>query len=180
MPSYVVLLRAVNVGKRQVRMAALREWLEADGFTEVETYIQTGNVRVTTSMRSPAKVEQRLEELLLDKCGFEVPCMVFTPAELSQVYDEALAIEPPDWVTDASRRYVNLYKEPPPKEHADRCNGFEAPSERAWAIGRAVHIWIGGNMMDSKLMTGALARELEPGTNRNINVLRTLVEKWGA
>ena len=31
MPAYVVLLRAVNIGKRQVKMAALREWLGEAG-----------------------------------------------------------------------------------------------------------------------------------------------------
>ncbi|MGH3414114.1 MAG: DUF1697 domain-containing protein, partial [Marmoricola sp.] len=38
MPSYVALLRAVNVGKRQLPMAALRDCLTDAGLTEVETY----------------------------------------------------------------------------------------------------------------------------------------------
>lgn len=94
MPHHIAFLRAVNVGRRQVKMADLREWLTEDGFTDVETYIQTGNVRVGSSLRSPAKVEARLEAVLRERCGFEVPCIMFTPAELRQVYDAALAIEP--------------------------------------------------------------------------------------
>ena len=65
MPSHVAFLRAVNVGGRFVRMAELRAALEAAGFTDVETHLQSGNVRVRTPMRSTAKVaaEQGLGEL---------------------------------------------------------------------------------------------------------------------
>ena len=56
MPSYVVFLRAVNVGGRFVKMADLRTALEQAGFTEVETHIQSGNVLVRSGRRSPAAV----------------------------------------------------------------------------------------------------------------------------
>ena len=35
MPSYVAFLRAINIGKRQVRMAEARAWLTEAGFTDV-------------------------------------------------------------------------------------------------------------------------------------------------
>jgi len=174
MPSYVVFLRAVNVGKRQVKMAALREWLEADGFTDVETYIQTGNVRVTTPMRSAAKVEKRLEELLLDKCGFEVPCIVFTPQELKQVHADAEAIERPPYADrEDCKRYVVFFKDRP------TIPAYEVELERIDVVGRAAHIWITGGMADAQLFK-VLAKPLDPGTNRNLNVVGTLAEKWGA
>ena len=180
MPSYVAFLRAVNVGKRQVKMAALREWLADDGFTDVETHIQTGNVRITTSLRSMAKVEQRLEKLLLDRCGFEVPCIMFTPAGLRQVYDDALAIEPPAYADrDDARRYVVFFKDAPTAEQVTECAAYEAEVERAWIIGRAAHIWIAGGMADAQIF-GRLAKIFDPGTNRNLTVVRTLVEKWAS
>ncbi|HET7736695.1 MAG TPA: DUF1697 domain-containing protein [Nocardioidaceae bacterium] len=178
MPHHIAFLRAVNVGKRQVRMAALREWLTADGFTDVETHIQTGNVRVGTSTRSAAKVEQRLEELLLEKCGFEVPCIMFTPTHLRQVYDDALAIEPPPYADrDDARRYVVFFKDAPTAEQVAACAAYEAEVERAWIIGRAAHIWTAGGMADAKLF-GALDKIFSPGTNRNLTVVKALVEKW--
>ena len=70
---HVALLRAVNVGKRQVRMAQLREWLEEAGFTGVETYIQTGNVLVETPESLATAVRAALEEVLRERTGFEVP-----------------------------------------------------------------------------------------------------------
>ena len=63
MPTFVAFLRAVNVGKRKYPMAELRAALDAAGYEEVETHIQTGNVLLTTPVRSRAKVEKALEEL---------------------------------------------------------------------------------------------------------------------
>ena len=52
MPTYIALLRAVNVGGRIYKMADLREHLTESGLEDVETHIQTGNVRFRSSMRS--------------------------------------------------------------------------------------------------------------------------------
>lgn len=179
MPSFVAFLRAVNIGKRQVRMAQLREWLEADGFTDVETYIQTGNVRVSTRMRSKAKVEQRLEELLLERCGFDVSCIVLTPAELSGVYDDAMALEPPFPKSDDQRRYVVFFKDPIEADVVEEMAAYDRGKERIWAFGRSVHVWIAGNFHEAKVF-GAFKKALATGTNRDLKVVATLAERWGA
>ena len=91
MPTFIAFLRAVNVGKRQYPMAELREALTAAGFEEVATHIQTGNALVRTRMRSRAKVIAALEKAMLEDRGFAVPVVLFTPAELTEMYDEARA-----------------------------------------------------------------------------------------
>ena len=97
MPTYVALLRAVNVGGRYYKMADLRDHLTESGLEDVETHIQTGNVRFRSSMRSAAKVEKHVEEVLGEHCKFEVPSVIFTPAQLREVYDDAMGIEPPSF-----------------------------------------------------------------------------------
>lgn len=80
MATYVAFLRAINLGaKRKFPKDAIVAAVEAAGFTEVETYINTGNVRFDTTMRSRAKIEAALEEAFLADRGFEVPTIVFTP-----------------------------------------------------------------------------------------------------
>jgi uncharacterized protein (DUF1697 family) len=179
MPSYIALLRAVNIGKRQVKMASLREWLEDEGFTDVETHIQTGNVKVTTRMRSVARVEARLEKILADRCGFDVVCIVLTPEQLSEVLDDAEALDPPFGKAQDQRRYVVFFKQPVPGEHAEEMADYAPDDERLFARGRAVHVWIRGSFHEAKVF-GKFAKELTSGTNRDLKVVRTLVEKWGA
>ena len=61
MATFIAFLRAVNVGKRQIKMAGLRTELEANGYTDMATFIAGGDLPVTTTMRSAAKVEKDLE-----------------------------------------------------------------------------------------------------------------------
>jgi uncharacterized protein (DUF1697 family) len=85
-PTYVAFLRAINLGPtRKFPKAAIVEAVEDCGFTDVETYINTGNVRFRCSLRSRAKVEQTLEKSFEKRAGFAVPTIVFVPAELWQV-----------------------------------------------------------------------------------------------
>jgi uncharacterized protein (DUF1697 family) len=179
MPSYVAFLRAVNVGKRQVRMADLRDWLVEDGFDDVETYIQTGNLRVASPTRSPAKIESRLEELIADRCGFDVPCIVLTPSELTAVYADAQALTPPFADEPDQRRFAVFFKQPVEADVVAAMADYDPPTERIWAIGRVAHVWITGNFHEAKVFT-AFKKALAEGTNRNLDVVATLAGKWGA
>lgn len=86
MPTYIAFLRAINLGKhRKFPKDPLRAAVERAGFTGVETHINTGNVRLTTTMRSRARVEEALERSFVADRGFEVPTIVFTPRELTEL-----------------------------------------------------------------------------------------------
>ena len=177
---HVALLRAVNVGKRQVRMAALRGWLEDAGYTAVETHIQTGNVKVESPVASSAEVGAALEALLAERTGFEVPCIVLTPEELGQVVADADALEPPPFADHPEqRRFVVFLKEPPAAGDAAAMAAYDETDERAVAVGRAVHLWIAGSIHEAKVF-GRFAKVLDPGTNRNLTVVRTMAQKWAA
>ena len=50
MARQIVLLRGINIGsKRRVAMPKLREALEDAGYKDVQTYVQSGNVVLSTS-----------------------------------------------------------------------------------------------------------------------------------
>ena len=64
MPVHIGFLRAINLGPtRKYPMAELRAALTAAGFADVETHINSGNVKVSTPMRSRTKVETELERV---------------------------------------------------------------------------------------------------------------------
>ena len=181
MPTYIALLRALNVGGRYYTMAALRDHLAESGLTEVETYIQTGNVRFRSRMRSAARVEGHVEEVLARHCGFEVPAIVLTPAELGSIHRDAQRLRPPATAGGTPRRYVTFFKpgEAPTGEVAQQITDWDAPGETAMVAGRAVHVCITGSMTDARFF-GAFKKTLAPGTNRDLKVVTTLAERWGA
>ena len=64
MTTYLVLLRGINVGgKNKVPMARLRELLEELGYSDVSTYIASGNV-ILSSDSSAGDIKQQIEEAL--------------------------------------------------------------------------------------------------------------------
>ena len=64
MNTYLVLLRGINVGgKNRVSMARLREALEEWGFSNVSTYIASGNV-ILDSDQPAAKIQAQIEDAL--------------------------------------------------------------------------------------------------------------------
>src|ERR1051326_7962794 len=77
MTPFVALLRAGNVGGRKVPMADLRKLAEGLGFTEVQTYIQSGNL-VLAGKGTAAAVEAKLEKAIAAKFGIEVPVIART------------------------------------------------------------------------------------------------------
>lgn len=181
MPTYIALLRAVNVGGRYYKMAELRDHLSESGLTDVETHIQTGNVRFRTTLRSPARVEKHVEQVLGEHCGFDVPSVILSPQELRRVYDDAQGIDPPAFGhDDGQRRYVTFYKvaHAPTGDVAEQISAWDEPGESAVVIGRATHIWLNRPTQDAKFF-GAFKKALAPGTNRDLKVVTILNERWG-
>ncbi|MET3875869.1 DUF1697 domain-containing protein [Chitinophaga sp. OAE865] len=85
MTRYVAFLRAVNVGKRIVKMEHLRQLLDAAGFKNITTYIQSGNVMFASRSNNAAALSEKIEKLLLATYGFEVPAIIRQVSELENV-----------------------------------------------------------------------------------------------
>ena len=85
MPSFVALLRAVNVGGTgKLPMSDLKDICEELGFATVRTYIASGNA-VFTSRKSEAAIKAALEKRLETYAGKLVGVLVRTAAEMAQV-----------------------------------------------------------------------------------------------
>ncbi len=176
MPTHVAFLRAINLGKtRRLPMAQVQETLAGAGFTDVETYLATGNVRVGTPKRSRTVVEREVERVLAAGAGFPVPTIVLSPRELSAAYAEAVALEVP-----AQRRYLTFLKQDPPAEVASRLDDWDAPGEGAKVLGRAVYWWIDHPNADARLSNALVERHVGTATTRDLKVVATLAERWGS
>jgi uncharacterized protein (DUF1697 family) len=70
MARYVALLRGINVGgKNLIPMPALKAAFEEDGFDDVRTYIQSGNVVFSTGTSKQAELTRRIERMLRKTFG---------------------------------------------------------------------------------------------------------------
>jgi uncharacterized protein (DUF1697 family) len=82
----VGLLRGVNLGKRQLKMAELRAAVEALGHTEVETYLQSGNVVFTPHGGAPkGGFGPAITAALAEAVGMDVPVLTRTGTEMREI-----------------------------------------------------------------------------------------------
>ena len=86
MPTYVALLRGVNVGKaKRVPMADLRDVLAGLTCTDVTTLLNSGNAVFKSAARSPAGCAAMIARALADRFGFDVPVVVKSSRELAVI-----------------------------------------------------------------------------------------------
>jgi uncharacterized protein (DUF1697 family) len=84
MSLWVAFLSGVNVGKRQMKMGALRLLLEEAGYTEVKTILASGNVRFEANAKAEA-IQADLEAIIAAKFGFKSDVILRTGAEMEQL-----------------------------------------------------------------------------------------------
>lgn len=103
MKTYLVLLRGINVGgKNKVPMSELREVLADAGFSDVRTYIASGNV-ILKSKLSPAQIRQKIEKVLPKK--FKLDSQLIKALVLSQEQLRAVVENKPAGFGDQPDKY---------------------------------------------------------------------------
>ena len=87
MNTYVAFLRGINVGgNNKVPMADLRQVLSDAGFGGVKTYLQSGNVRLSSD-DDVDSVKSKLEAAISDGFGFKAHVLVRTLDQVQSVVD---------------------------------------------------------------------------------------------
>ena len=85
MPRFIAFLRAINVGGHTVKMNKLRQLFESLAFSNVETFIASGNVVFETVSNDVKALERRIENVLREALGYEVATFIRTDAELRDI-----------------------------------------------------------------------------------------------
>jgi len=176
MPDYVALLRAVNVGGRFAKMAHLRAGLVTAGFQDVESYIQSGNLRLTSDLQA-TELAPALEETLQELCGFTVRAIVRTPGQLAALTAYGAALAAP--LEGEVRRYVTFLAEDPPDDLVTTMNGWDIAGERARVHGQEIYQWLAVPSHQAKLSNARIERRGVVATTRDWKVVLTLGQMWG-
>src|SRR6185503_16055156 len=71
MPKYIAFLKAINVGGHIVKMDYLRQLFEEMGFSNVKTFIASGNVIFDSASKSGKTMEKKIEEFLHSRLGYK-------------------------------------------------------------------------------------------------------------
>jgi uncharacterized protein (DUF1697 family) len=169
MPFYVALLRAVNVGGTgKLPMSELKTMCLAEGYTQVQTYIASGNVVFAADV-SEGQVKAALERRVQAYAGKPIGVFVRTAKEMAAILKaNPFSDAPPNWT-------VAIFLDRPPP--ADTLDTIKNRTDEQIGLGkREIYVAYGAGMGRSKLKIPTAAN----GTARNINTIAKLAEMAGA
>ncbi|WP_409484131.1 DUF1697 domain-containing protein [Arsenicicoccus dermatophilus] len=175
MTTWIAFLRAVNLGgRRTFRPPEIVTCLETAGFTQVATHINTGNVRLVTSMRSRERVRDALERAFLADRGFEVPVSLLTTAQVRQVAAELDEVA----AGHAGAHLVSFLRESPTPEQVAALEARQAPGERIVVRDGAAHLLLLEEVHRSRLGNGVVERYAGTATSRTRKVVADIAAMW--
>jgi uncharacterized protein (DUF1697 family) len=171
---HIVLLRGINLGSRnRVSMPELREALQEAGFKDVRTYLQSGNV-VLTSAGKPESVARKCERVISERFKLEIPVVVRTRADFTRIVKR----NPLGKVATNPKRYqVSFLAAKLPAKLVRELEAAAEPSEEFVAIGREVYAWHPEGIARSRLWNQLAGKGLGvTATSRNWATVKALLE----
>ena len=138
MERFIALLRGINIsGKNKIAMSELKTNFVELGYTEVSTYLNSGNVIFTSDSEDEASLSNEIMGMIKNKFNLDIPVFVISQKELAEILSNA----PDWWGTDQKEIYDNLIFLMPPlscEEFEREMGGLNEEYERAHYYENAV------------------------------------------
>ena len=121
---YIVLLRGINIsGKNKIAMSELKNSLESNYYSDVITYLNSGNV-ILNSDNSKEYIVNDIKTLIKKKFNLEIPVYVIEHLELKDILEH----NPNWWGTNNKEIYDNIIFVMPPISSKDVFDSIGEPS----------------------------------------------------
>jgi len=175
MPTYTALLRGINVsGQKKIKMAELKSLFQKLGYSNVDTYIQSGNV-VFDSGRQPATIKLEIEYQILNHFGYEVKVFIITREELKKILSSNPFTKVPE--TEYNRLHVVILSDYPTKEGLQKLLQIKSDNEFIELIDKFVYLYTPDGIGKSKLNNNSIEKKLGvTATARNFRTINKLFD----
>ncbi|MGA2585380.1 MAG: DUF1697 domain-containing protein [Tepidisphaeraceae bacterium] len=176
MSTYIAMLRGINVsGHKTIKMEQLRACFAGLGFSDVKTYVQSGNVIFSAAKNSEAQLKKMIEQRISRDFGHSVPIFLRTSKKMAEVIQRNPFLN--DRAIDPSKLHVTFLSDAPPKAALDHLKPLAAQSEKIQIIGREIYLYCPDGYGSTKLSNTAIEKKLSVGaTTRNWKTVNTLME----
>ncbi|MCB0472346.1 MAG: DUF1697 domain-containing protein [Flavobacteriaceae bacterium] len=179
MNTFICLLRGINVsGQKMIKMADLKVSFENCGFTDVITYIQSGNIVFRSSAKNSKDLEKVIGKMLQDDYGFEVTVIVLTPDEM-----KVAATNNPfekDGEKDPEKCYVVFLQEAPKPENIEVLTKYDYAPEAFVIQNRIIYFYAANGMGNAKMNNNSFENKLKvKASSRNWNTVCKILELAG-
>jgi uncharacterized protein (DUF1697 family) len=178
MPKYIAFLRAINVGGHTVKMDQLRSLFEALKFSNVETFIASGNVIFDAKTGDAQALEAKIEKHLERQLGYEVITFVRSVAELKAIAAYK-AFHEKELANENNTLYVGFLAKGPTREVKERMASLESAIDAFHLNEREIYWLYRREAGESKYYGALLEKALGmKSTLRNVNTIQRLAKKY--
>lgn len=175
MTKYVSILRGINVGgHRKILMKDLKALYVKLGFTQVVSYIQSGNVLFESKNTSISEMETKITEAIKKQFGFDVPVLVRKVSE----FEDAVTLSPYySEHCDIESLYFTFLSAKPSQSDIDALNQVDFGDDEFEILDGVVHAKIVPPYHKSKLSNQIIEKKLNcSATTRNWKTVNKLIE----
>ncbi len=171
---YLALFGSINVGGNRLAMSDLRSAFEAEGFTNIETVVASGNVLFDHAERPDQGLEEKLRLMMHERFGMNSVALVRSRDALAR----AIAENP--FEADGQENFVHTLFLDRPVDSAgfEKLQSDRTGPERLAMGDRALHIDYVAGVAESKLVGAFIERRLGArGTARNLRSMKRILAK---
>ena len=174
---YISILRGINVGgHKKILMADLKNLYAQLGFTNVISYIQSGNVVFDSNISDVNQIITSIEKAITTRYGFDVPVIIRTHAEIKKVFENS-PFEEIDLKTEGSKYFLTMLSDLPSNENIETLLGFVKPPESLQITGNNIYIHYPNGAGRKKLTNALIENKLKVKvTSRNWKTVVKLIE----
>jgi uncharacterized protein (DUF1697 family) len=170
---YAALLRGINVGgNKKIAMAELRELLTGLGYTDITTYLQSGNAVFSSPQRDQQELAGVIAAAVAQRLGVSIQVVVRTGAELAAAVQSSPL---PDEPENPSRFFVAFLSAPPAPARIDVLAAQSFGPDQVWVSGQEAYLWCPNGASQTDLTNAFLEKSLGvTATSRNWNTVTKL------
>ena len=180
MTDYISILRGINVsGKKMIRMEDLKVLYEGLDFSEVTTYIQSGNVIFKTGFPvSNSVLSEKIEQAIEEEYHFHVPVIMRTADEMHQILSSNPFLN--EEGINREKLHVTFLEELPQSTKVIAIKESDFSPDRFRIIGKEVYLYCPGGYGNTKLSNTFFEKKLHvKATTRNWKTVGKLAELTG-
>ncbi len=177
MKTSISILRGINVsGQKKILMADLKIMYETLGFTNVVTYIQSGNVLFNSDTKySENELMLKIEQAIVEKYDFQVPVQVFSVEFLKNIISNNPFLKGSE--IDVEKLHVTYLAEIPSKDKLESIKNYDFSPDKFNIIENTVYVYCPGGYGNTKLSNTFFESKLKvKATTRNWKTTLKLLE----
>jgi uncharacterized protein (DUF1697 family) len=176
MKTYIALLRGINVsGKHPIRMNEFVDMMEAIGFENVMTYIQSGNIIFESEMEETVEIGKAIEDKIKLEYGFDVPVLVKRVDDFKKIYLNNPFVN--ERKLEIEKLHVTILAGIPEKEKREKLNGYESGEDEYIISKDLIYLYCPNGYGNTKFSNTFFENKLKiSATTRNWKTVGKLME----